>query len=343
MRLDRTLSIVVALTIWMAGIGLAGDETGPTPPHGYAPPTPAAADEDPNAPLPNLVMGNAVASAGQRTLFFIPSDHDGSATCLVFYNTTRSAKTATLQAYNINHVALVNLTITLDPNDPTNPRSRVVACSDSLTASPPPSWQDMPLANFTDFSNFGVVSLPVGVDVDGFVIANGTTGSVDPRNLRDTIELRFDLERSHATSLTFAPSDHDASGTYLGITNTTASTQIVRLSGYTTPGHAAWLNYSIALAPWERRYVGSDSVAALPPPSWATMENANFTDFTFDVVLELPAGVYADGFEIMNGGTGTYDMRAENVEVRKLRFGTNDIFYDGFERGDTNVWSATAP
>jgi len=64
---------------------------------------------------------------------------------------------------------------------------------------------------------------------------------------------------------------------------------------------------------------------------------------SYRAVLELPAGVYADGFEIMNGGTGTYDMRAENVEVRKLRFGTNDIFYDGFERGDTNVWSATAP
>ena len=68
----------------------------------------------------------------------------------------------------------------------------------------------------------------------------------------------------------------------------------------------------------------SDSVAAAPPPSWATPApiTTNFTDFTYFASLSLPQGVKAEGYVLFNPGTGTVDPRKDQGAI-PLRFSTD--------------------
>ena len=68
----------------------------------------------------------------------------------------------------------------------------------------------------------------------------------------------------------------------------------------------------------------SDSVAAAPPPSWATPApiTTNFTDFVYFASLSLPKGVKAEGYVLFNPGTGTVDPRKDQGAI-PLRFSTD--------------------
>jgi hypothetical protein len=94
------------------------------------------------------------------------------------------------------------------------------------------------------------------------------------------------------------------------------------------------LNINVAASSFLR--LASDSIAAAPPPSWATPAPVitNFTDFTYLGSLSLPKGVKAEGYVLFNPGTGTVDPRLDQGAI-PLRFSTDPatLFLPAMQNG----------
>jgi hypothetical protein len=123
--------------------------------------------------------------------------------------------------------------------------------------------------------------------------------------------------------LYFIPTDNDATATVLYLYNTDSVAHIVALRGYSYNGVLVYsLNINVNAISFLR--LASDSIAAAPPPSWATPAPiiTNFTDFTYIASLELPPGMKVEGFTIFNPGTGVVDPRADQGAA-PLRFSTD--------------------
>jgi hypothetical protein len=123
-------------------------------------------------------------------VYFVPSDNDATATVLLPYNTDSVSHTVALRGYSYTGT----LGYTLDINIAAS--SFVCLASDSIAATPPPSWATPApiITNFTDFTFFGSLSLPKGVKVEGYVLFNPGTGTVDPRQDQGAIPLRFSTD-----------------------------------------------------------------------------------------------------------------------------------------------------
>ncbi len=117
---------------------------------------------------------------------FTPQDNDVNATCLFLYNTSAVAATAQIRGYDQGVLGYIS-------NIALAAGAMVRACSDSLAATPPPSWAAMQIVNFTDFSQRAEITLPPFVKVEGYVLWNGATGVVDPR-ATDSNFLRLRIE-----------------------------------------------------------------------------------------------------------------------------------------------------
>ncbi len=125
------------------------------------------------------------------------------------------------------------------------------------------------------------------------------------------------------TLVYFVPTDNDATATVLYLYNTDTVAHIVALRGFSYNGVLVYsLNINIAATSFLR--LASDSIAAAPPPSWATPAPiiTNFTDFTYFASLSLPKGVKVEGYTLFNPGTGVVDPRA-NQGATPLRFSTD--------------------
>jgi hypothetical protein len=125
------------------------------------------------------------------------------------------------------------------------------------------------------------------------------------------------------TLLYFIPTDNDATATVLYLYNTDSVAHIVALRGYSYNGVLVYsLNINVGAYSFLR--LASDSIAAAPPPSWATPAPiiTNFTDFTYIASIELPRGVKVEGYTIYNPGTGVVDPRSDQGET-PLRFSTD--------------------
>jgi hypothetical protein len=125
------------------------------------------------------------------------------------------------------------------------------------------------------------------------------------------------------TLVYFVPSDSDATGTVIFLYNTDSVAHTVALRGYSYSGVLGYsLNINIPATSLLR--LASDSIAAAPPPSWATPAPiiTNFTDFTYLGSLSLPKGVKAEGYIIFNPGTGTVDPRLDQGAI-PMRFSTD--------------------
>jgi hypothetical protein len=125
------------------------------------------------------------------------------------------------------------------------------------------------------------------------------------------------------TLVYFVPSDNDATATVLYLYNTDTVAHIVALRGFSYNGVLVYsLNINVGATSFLR--LASDSIAAAPPPSWATPAPiiTNFTDFTYFASLSLPKGVKAEGYTLFNPGTGVVDPRTDQGAI-PLRFSTD--------------------
>jgi hypothetical protein len=132
----------------------------------------------------------------------------------------------------------------------------------------------------------------------------------------------------------FVPSDNDASATVIYLYNTSSADKTVALRGYSYNGVLVYsLNIVVGATSFIR--LTSDSLAAAPPPSWATPAPiiTNFTDFTYFASLDLPQGVKAEGYTLFNPGTGVVDPRLDQGAI-PLRFSTdpNSLFMPAVQR-----------
>ncbi len=125
------------------------------------------------------------------------------------------------------------------------------------------------------------------------------------------------------TLVYFVPTDNDATATVLYLYNTDSADHTVALRGFNYDGAMVYAQNISVPASSFRRLV-SDSVAAAPPPSWATPAaiTTNFTDFVYFASLSLPKGVTAEGYVLFNPGTGTVNPRADQGAI-PLRFSTD--------------------
>lgn len=125
------------------------------------------------------------------------------------------------------------------------------------------------------------------------------------------------------TQVYFIPTDNDATATVLYLYNTDTVAHIVALRGYSYNGVLVYsLNINVGATSFLR--LSSDSIAAAPPPSWATPAPiiTNFTDFTYFASLSLPKGVKVEGYVLFNPGTGVVDPRQDQGAI-PLRFSTD--------------------
>jgi hypothetical protein len=127
------------------------------------------------------------------------------------------------------------------------------------------------------------------------------------------------------TLVYFTTSDSDATATVLYLNNTDSVAHTVALRGYSYNGVLVYsLNINVPSGGFVR--LSSDSIAAAPPPSWATPPPiiTNFTDFTFYASLSLPKGVKVEGYTLYNPGTGTVDPRLDQGAI-PLRFSSDPM------------------
>ena len=171
----------------------------------------------------------------------------------------------------------------------------------------------------------------------GTLQAEEFTDEIPPAGLsEDLAPLDFALPTPipGETTVYFVPTDNDATATVLYLYNTDTVAHVVALRGFNYDGAMVYAqNISIGASSFLRLI--SDSVAAAPPPSWATPApiTTNFTDFTYFASLSLPKGVKAEGYTLFNPGTGTVNPRADQGAV-PLRFSTdpNSVFLPSVQR-----------
>ena len=146
-----------------------------------------------------------------------------------------------------------------------------------------------------------------------------------PVNLNATIEAASALPTPipGETLVYFVPTDNDASATVLYLTNTEPMTKTVALRGFNYDGAMVYAQ-NITVKPTSFLRLISDSVAAAPPPSWATPApiTTNFTDFVYFASLSLPKGMKVEGYVLFNPGTGVINPRQDQGAI-PLRFSTD--------------------
>ncbi len=145
----------------------AGDEI---PPTGVVPASPE---------VPSLEPATLV--------YFAPQDNDANATVVVLYNTTAVTHTVNVKGFSSGGGVGVNVNVDVGPG------GLVHVVSDSILNAPP-SWTNSVIANFTDFTTYASLAVPQGIKVDGYIIFNPGTGTIDPRSDQGAIPLRFSAD-----------------------------------------------------------------------------------------------------------------------------------------------------
>jgi hypothetical protein len=140
---------------------------------------------------PALPAAVPALPADTQLVYFVPSDNDSTATVISLFNTTAFVQTVKLRGFD--EPGLVYAQDVAVP-----PHALIRLISDSVAASPPPSWSgsNVVVTNFTDFTKWVAMIVPLGIGYDGYTLFNaGTGGTIDPRLDQGAIPLRFSTER----------------------------------------------------------------------------------------------------------------------------------------------------
>jgi hypothetical protein len=149
---------------------------------------PGGDETPPTSRLGNVQPQSIAATSTGALVYFAPQDNDANATVLLLYNTGAVTRTVTITGYNETGAFAGSWILNIGP------KRLVHAVSDSVAASPPPSWANAVVVNFTDFTFIAGMAVPQDVKVDGYVIFNPGTGTVDPRADQGGIPLRFSAD-----------------------------------------------------------------------------------------------------------------------------------------------------
>jgi len=159
--------------VWQTGVARAdagSDES---------PPTDRSVDGPTEPTAPNV---------GSTTLvYFSLQDNDANATVVTLYNTSAVTQTVVVKGYTASG-SFGTWKVDVGPSN------LVHLVSDSVAASPPPSWSNSVVTNFTDFTTYATLDVPADVKVDGYVVLNPGTGTVDPRADQGAVPLRFSTD-----------------------------------------------------------------------------------------------------------------------------------------------------
>jgi hypothetical protein len=131
----------------------------------------------------DLVQAQAVSEA---TVYFTPQDENTSTTVLFLYNTNPATATVGLQTFYINGSLTISTSVAIPP------LGLIRICADSVNTVSA-SWANYVLVNFTTFSAYAKMTVPMGVKADGYVTWN-ITGVYDPLTNTQTLPLRFSTD-----------------------------------------------------------------------------------------------------------------------------------------------------
>ena len=167
-------------------------------------------------------------------------------------------------------------------------------------------------------AEFGTAGVSTSSSLAQTSASDAESDELPPANLVTEADAAFVLPTPipGETLVYFVPTDNDATGTVLYLYNTDTVTHTVALRGFNYDGAMVYAQNITVLASSFLRLT-SDSIAAAPPPSWATPAPVvtNFTDFVYFASLSLPNGVKAEGYALFNPGTGTEDPRKDQGAI----------------------------
>jgi hypothetical protein len=145
----------------------------------------------PEVVIPKIYQPNAAdlaqaQTANVTTVYFTPQDENTSTTVLFLYNTNTATATVGLQTFYINGSLTISTSVAIPP------LGLVRICADTVSTVSA-SWANYVLVNFTTFSAYAKMTVPVGVKADGYV-AWDVTGAYDPLTNTQTLPLRFSTD-----------------------------------------------------------------------------------------------------------------------------------------------------
>ncbi|MHB0989517.1 MAG: hypothetical protein ACYC3P_12785 [Bellilinea sp.] len=131
------------------------------------------------------------------------------------------------------------------------------------------------------------------------------------------------LQAESVTPVYFLPQDSNGTATVLFLYNTTNVEKMVNITSYDATGSVR-LTQNVTIPPMSLRRCISDYLSSPTPQSWVAPISVivNFTDFSYFAVMDLPAGVKADGYILYNNDTGLIDPNLDQGAV-PLRFSTD--------------------
>ena len=120
------------------------------------------------------------------TVYFTPEDENTSTTVLFLYNTNAATATVDLQTFYINGSLTISTSVAIPP------LGLIRICADTVTTVSA-SWANTVLVNFTTFSAYAKMTVPMGVKAEGYV-AWDIAGFYDPLSSTQTLPLRFSTD-----------------------------------------------------------------------------------------------------------------------------------------------------
>jgi hypothetical protein len=140
----------------------------------------------PEAYRPSAADAVQVQAGPETTVYFTPQDENTSTTVLFLYNTNAATATVGLRSFYINGSLTISTSVAIPPS------GMVRICADAVNTVSA-SWANTVLVNFTTFSAYARMTVPMGVKAEGYV-AWDVVGFYDPLSTTQTLPLRFSTD-----------------------------------------------------------------------------------------------------------------------------------------------------